>query len=427
MDKNLFQNDHITGNSKIGFEFKGQFKDDENILLEKLKNILNRDVQFSNIDYKLLEPTDSQAVLIQDGNLFEIKTPQYSYFEAIFVLPKILDFLKGLKEYDNSYLYFRLGFNDDFCNISQINITKFVLEFNEDYILKNIVDSTKDGSLEKLTDIKPQSLEMCSDNIQKQLDTLKFENEDIYGIRFDTLQLGYITFKYAQEINYRNKWEELLKCINHTIITLYNTSINPNFTDKESKQLDEMNKNIKDVMNSFGCFDLFKSKYKGVKLMKDLDTDTATIEIIFPTIKDKLFDLVIRNNIKNVEINYDSDVSRLQLKNLELKKCYHISGIDIVDGELENCSIKDCDLYDTKIEKSSVNHCNLFGYADSKDSRFKDCFISRNIQLKNCHVSGALGKMGGIMKGGSLRNTVVITSMAEIGNDVEKHNVNEIQ
>ena len=50
MDKNLFQNDHITGNSKVGFEFRGQFKDDENVLLTKLKEILNRDISFSNIN-----------------------------------------------------------------------------------------------------------------------------------------------------------------------------------------------------------------------------------------------------------------------------------------------------------------------------------------------------------------------------------------
>ena len=31
------------------------------------------------------------------------------------------------------------------------------------------------------------------------------------------------------------------------------------------------------------------------------------------------------------------------------------------------------------------------------------------------------------MKGGSLKNTTVIASMAEIGDDVQKENVNEIQ
>ena len=172
MDKNLFQNDYITGNSKIGFEFKGQFTDDENVLLEQLKNVLNRKVTFSNIEYKLLEPTDNTAVMIQDGNFYEIKTPMYSYFEALFIMPKILDFLKGLKEIKNSYLYFRIGFDPDFCDISQLNVMKFVLEFKEDYILKNIKNLTTDGSLEKLADIKPRNLESCTEYVQKELDSL---------------------------------------------------------------------------------------------------------------------------------------------------------------------------------------------------------------------------------------------------------------
>ena len=98
MNNKLFQNDHITGNSKIGFEFKGLFKDDENILLTKLKDILNREVSFSNITYKLLEPTDTQAVMTMDGKMCEVKTPQYSYYEARFILPKILELMKKLKE-----------------------------------------------------------------------------------------------------------------------------------------------------------------------------------------------------------------------------------------------------------------------------------------------------------------------------------------
>ena len=261
MNKDLFQNDKITGNSLIGFEFKGQFKDDENILLEKLKNILNRDVSFSNIDYKLLEPTDNSAVLIKDGNSYEIKTSLYSYFEAIFVLPKILDLLKSLKTYNNSYLYFNIGFNKDFCNISQINIVKFILEFDENFILKNLCDSTKNGSLEKLTDIKPQNLEVCANDIKSQLEMLKYTDEtDIYGITFDKLNLGYISFKYAKNINYRNKWEEILKCINHTIITIYNTSMDPNLNKDEIDELDKLNKKYKDILSSFGCYELFRSE-----------------------------------------------------------------------------------------------------------------------------------------------------------------------
>lgn len=428
MNKDLFQNDKITGNSLIGFEFKGQFKDDENILIEKLKDILNRDISYSNIDYKLLEPTDNSAVLIKDGNSYEIKTSLYSYFEAIFILPKILELLKSLKTYNNSYLYFNIGFNKDFCDISQINITKFILEFNEDFILKTLCDATKDGNLEKLTDIKPQNLEMCGDTIRKQLESLKYTDDtDIYGITFDKLNLGYISFKYARGINYRNKWEEILKCVNHTIITIYNTCFDTNLNKDEIEKLDKLNKKYRDILDAFGCYELFKTRYKNIKITSDLNDDISVINVIFPSIKDKLFDIVIRNDIKDVEINYDSDISRLQLKGLELKKCYHLSGVDIVESELENCTIRNCDIYDTKIDASSIIDCNLFGYANCTESRLKNCFVSRNIQLKDCNVSGQLGKMGGIMKGGTLKDTSIISTMAEIDDNVEKNNVNIIQ
>ena len=428
MDKNLFQNDRITGNSKVGFEFRGQFNDDENVLLTKLKEILNRDISLSNIKYKLLEPSDTQAVMTVDGKYCEVKTPQYSYFEALFILPKILDLLKGLKDEKNSYLYFRIGFNKDFCDLDQINIMKFCLEFNENYVLKHLADLTLDGSFEKLTDIKPVDLESCIDTIKKRMDDLKYTDyEDIYGIDFSSIKLGYVTFTYAREINYRNKWEELLKCLNHTIITLYNTCSSYDFTEAEAKKIEELDDNYKKTAEAFGCYEIFKEKYKSIKLTKDLNSDNIEMDVIFPAIKDKLFDIVVRCGIKEAEINYDSDISKLQLKNIETKKCYHLNGVDIVDSELTNCTVRNCDLYDTKVEKSSIIKSNLFGYADCKDCNIRDSFVSMNIKLKDCNVSGPLGKMGGMMKGGSLRDTTVITSIAEISDDVDKNNVNEIQ
>ena len=67
MNKKLFQNDSITGNSIIGFEIKGSFKKEEDELMLLLSNVLNREILYSNIEYKLLEPTDKNAVLVKDG------------------------------------------------------------------------------------------------------------------------------------------------------------------------------------------------------------------------------------------------------------------------------------------------------------------------------------------------------------------------
>ena len=64
MNNRLFQNDSITGNSLIGFEIRGTFKKEEDELLLLLSPVLNREILYSNIEYKLLEPTDRIAVLV---------------------------------------------------------------------------------------------------------------------------------------------------------------------------------------------------------------------------------------------------------------------------------------------------------------------------------------------------------------------------
>ena len=213
MNKKLFQNDSITGNSLIGFEIKGSFKKKEDELLLLLSKVLNREILYSNIEYKLLEPTDKNAVLVKDGYEYIIKTPLYNYFEAIYIMPKIFDFLhSNLDKNEHNYVHLKLGFNDN-VNLSNINITKFILNFNEKFILDNIVDLTKNGSIEKLTDFKPSSIENCSSTIQKQLDGLKYNDDidDNYGVDFGNIKLGYITLKYLSDIDYNNKKDDILK------------------------------------------------------------------------------------------------------------------------------------------------------------------------------------------------------------------------
>lgn len=428
MANNLFQNDNIVGNSLISFEFGGIFKYDDDKLIERAKMVLNREVSLSGIEYKLIRPTDSTFVLMKDGEYSVIKTPMYSYYEAVFVMPKILELLKELKKLNGSYIHFDIGFNKEFCNVENLNVVKFVLDYNEDSVIKNIGDVTMNGDLKKLTDIKPTKYSDCQEKVQKQIESLKFINPDesLYGIDFSNTNNGFITFKYPEGIDYRSKWEGILKSLNHTISTLYNSTVYNELSDENRKKIDELNTQYEEYEKSFRCLELFKEKYKSIKITSDLNDDKSVIDVIFPTIKEKLFDIVVCNGIRSAEVNYDSDISRFQIKDITLKGCYHLNGVDIVESEIQNSNIRDCDIYDTKITNSNITNCNLFGYGNCKDSKFKDCFISRNIELKDCDIMGKLGKMGGTMKGGSLRDTTVLIDSADIHSDVEKTNVNEI-
>lgn len=343
-------------------------------------------------------------------------------------MPKLFECLhSNLDKNEHNYVYLKIGFNDS-VSLSNLNITKFVLNFNEKFILDNIVDLTKNGSIEKLSDFKPDSIENCSSTIQKQLDGLRYNDDvdDSYGIDFGNIKLGYITLKYLSDIDYNKKKDEILKCINHTIITLHNSSTVLEYNEDELKKIEKYNEDFDTFSKAFGCYELFHEKYKGIKLTVDLDNDRSNINLIFPSIKDKLFNLVICNNIKQATVNYDSDVSKLQIKDVDLIKCYHLEGIDIVECDIRNCNIKKCDIYDCEIEDSFINDCNLFGYSDCVESKFKNCFISNNIKLEKSIVFGPLGKFAGIINSGSIKNTTVIKSMADIGEKVKKLNINEI-
>ena len=108
MSKKLFQNDSITGNSLIGFEIRGTFKKEEDELLLLLSPVLNREILYSNIEYKLLEPTDRNAILIKDGDEYIIKTPLYNYFEAIYIMPKLFECLhSNLDKNEHNYVYLK--------------------------------------------------------------------------------------------------------------------------------------------------------------------------------------------------------------------------------------------------------------------------------------------------------------------------------
>ena len=108
------------------------------------------------------------------------------------------------------------------------------------------------------------------------------------------------SLKYLADIDYNKKKEDILKFINHTIIVLYNASTIVEYNEDELKKIEKYNKDFNTFEKAFGCYELFNEKYKGIKLFVDLDNDKSNINLIFPSIKDKLFNL--ENDIFNIVI-----------------------------------------------------------------------------------------------------------------------------
>lgn len=423
----LFGNDSILANAILSFDVRCKFSKKEDDVIDDFQKLFSRICvkQEDNYNYS---NTDKIYLDIDDDD-YLVHVCKLSYFESVYLIPKLIDYLKkNAKSFSKSSLYYNIFFENDFCNLNNINITKFVLNFNENYVTKRFPDLFNSPLCKSLTDIKPVSLNSCQNGVEKQLEGLKAldDSDNLYCVDFTNITLGGVKFKYIGGKEWYKKEQDVIDVINYSIMSLYESVVVGDLNDRDKKKLDELTTKFDSVSRHFDSYDEFKNNYKDIELTSDMESETSIVNLRFSNFKDLLFNLVVCNNIKKACINYDSDVNKLQLKDAKLSKTYQLKGFDLVECEFEDCNIKDCDLYDCKVTGSDLTGCNLFGYSDANDSRLHDCFVSRNCELKDCTVDGTLGNMAGRMIGGLIKKTTVIISTAEFEN-TKKVKINEIQ
>ena len=188
----------------------------------------------------------------------------------------------------------------------------------------------------------------------------------------------------------------------HFVLSLYESLMNPKYTDKDLKVLDKLLEKHKGVVQSYKTYQAFKKQFPNINLMVDLKTYDQIIEMYYPKMREKIFELLTKADLKSGLINYDSDTGRMQIKNAELMRCFEISGVDIVDSKIQGNIIR-CDLFTCELVNSSMTECNLFGASDATDCKIEDSYVSRNVMCKDSYIYGMRGVFSGEMEGGIFR------------------------
>jgi hypothetical protein len=136
--------------------------------------------------------------------------------------------------------------------------------------------------------------------------------------------------------------------------------------------------------------------------MVDLKTADSILNLYYPKMREKIFELLTKADMKSGLINYDSDAGKLQIKDAELMRCFEISGVDIVDCKVQG-NIKGCDIFSSELINSSIFESNLFSATDVKDCKVEDSYVSRNVMVEDSYVFGHKGVFSGEMEGGIFR------------------------
>jgi hypothetical protein len=229
-----------------------------------------------------------------------------------------------------------------------------------------------------------------------------FVNEKYYGVNFTKLPKDYIEFRYLGGKDYEKKYNTIMRMTEHFILSLYDTVANPKYTEQDLKVLDTILEKHRGVIESYKNYQAFKKKFPDIKLLVDLKTYDQIIEMYYPKMREKIFEILTKAGMTKGLINYDSDTGRIQLKDTELMRCFELNDVDIVDSKIQG-NMKDCDIFSCELINTSTMTCNLFGVTEVLDSKLEDSYVSKNVICKDSYVFGPRGVFSGEMEGGIFR------------------------
>lgn len=252
-----------------------------------------------------------------------------------------------------------------------------------------------------------------------------FVKEKYYGVNFGKVPKGYIEFRYLGGQDYEKKYSTILSMTEHFITSLYETLVHNKYTAEDLKLLDAVLEKHRGIIESYKTYQVFKENYPKIKLMVDLKTYDQIVEMYYPKIREKIFDLLTKADLKEGLINYDADTGRLQLKDADLMRCFEIEGMDIVDCKIQG-NVINCDLFSCDLVNTSVFQSNLFGATDVKECKIEDSYVSKNVICQNSYVYGKRGVFSGEMEGGIFRQGRA-TKNARFGKDTEVIEIQKIK
>jgi hypothetical protein len=339
-----------------------------------------------------------------DGDkVIKLSTSYLPYQEARIELIKILNFI-GENGFTNKEcgLHINISINESSSNrqISQMNIIKFILEFNEDKVWKDFPERKNSPYSKSIKFIMPaDKLNYNTSKTVLQSDFI-YPNKQFYGVNFNKIHENYLRFNYIGGVGYEKKVNRILETQDYFIERISEVVNNPTFTQGNKQTLGKIIIEFKKVLEAYSSLKGFKSNYPNLGLMVNLDTDNNNITAFWPKIRDRIFDLLTEGGVTEGIINYDSNTGKVQLKDADLSNSFLLENFDIVNCNNATGLLNKCDIFGTTIIGAEINESNLFNGTRVNKCKLGNCYINRSSILENSFVNGPNTIMNGLMKGG---------------------------
>jgi hypothetical protein len=442
--KKSYTKTEILESAKLGFEFEFY----SNLPLEEtarsLAKYLKKRVVIPLALSNILEPkplyhspvTPSADVFKLEPdysggkNMCELVTGPMSYKDARNVLIKAFEWINS-NGYTNERCSTHANVSIDgnkmptLVNIPQINISKFILDFDEKRIYDVFPQRAESVYARSIKKIRPNSILFYSPSLEdfsRATMTLPAD-EKYYGVNFLKAEKGYLEYRYMGGKDYQTKTRKILDLVDYYIIHLYETlNFNGSFSDADRAKFKGMMDSQEKIYKSFIKYGEFKQHFPNIEVSIDMINDDQTLSAVWGNLRGKLFDLIITGGMKRGKFNYDTDLGRFQLRETKLSNCkvYDIEFIDCdIQGVIGRSWFYNCTIKNSRLDSCYAMKENTFDSSKIADTPLhitnicNDCFIENKRHVINCEVNSGVIRNGEIGKLAKISKETMIVELIE--------------
>lgn len=405
-DRNSILNSALVG---IEFEFYS------NIGLEETRkavsSLLGRPIRLETKAHSEFQPSADEFKIEPDMSggkgLMELVTGPIPYRNARIMISKMLNWIQenGYTN-DRASIHINLSFDKKYLEdpdmISKMNVLKFILDFNEKQIYKFFPNREKSVYAKSIKWIMPKDEAYFFDGSNISSMSYKFADTKYYGINFSKKEKNYLEFRYLGGADYEKKQDSIFYLIEVFLMQMWNSCNNPLFTEENKIELRKiLNKNLP-VIESLKDYKKINQYWPDIHLMVDLQENDQIIKLYWANIKKKVIDLIVNGGMTAGKINYDSDLSKVQIKDGKFGVCYLLEGYDFIDCEIGG-NIETSNFYGCTIKGANLIRCDLYKNSKIIESKIESSYVHGSCEATNCYVFGRDGVFKGKMVGGIFR------------------------
>ena len=425
LDKSFFYS------ARIGFEFEFYSNFTKGEIAEKMGEYIGKKILVFDRYHSKFKPNSNVFKLESDfsggAKMVELVTGPMNYFECIPLLIRILKWIDQYGYTDEKCAFqFGLDFDRDkyppMIDFKNLNPLKFVLALDEDYIWKRFPGRKGNLYAKSIKRITPVNKFVSGGkNIMIDRNSYSVHTEKNMGVNLLKLELGYMEIRYMGGKDYQKKYVDIKEVLDYIISTTFDVlKNNETFTTGEIDELKDIIDSIYKSASTFIDAEAFMSNYPDLKVFIDLKNDPQIIKSYFNSIRDVLYHIIVDNGISTGYLNYDTQISKFQLKDGMTTKANLLKDLDLIDcrisGNICKCRIFGCELDGCQIEDSSfvtasetrnskITDCDL-----NPGNEFINCYIDAKAKDVNCKIEGGILRSGYIGPGADISKTTEIVS-----------------